>query len=487
VAKSLADKAKSLAGSRRADVHGWIYLRVEGSPYERGFQHGCHCAAELRAALRSIRYLIYQDTGIEFDWFARNAHAMYADMLSGNWGGKLPDNFGKQILDELQGIVDGANQARKPREAEVTLADLIGWNAYPEMICQWFPAVMGGQIKPAVPIPKVREPNELVALVSQPRRWHHFSHSCSAFIASGKWTADGALVAAQTTWQRFANGDAYNIILDLNPDVGERMVMQSVPGYVYSSTDFCVTGGGLVVAETSLDVNGFDPKGLPDFLRTRRACQFARSIPDWCKLFRLGNNGGYVNTWLLGEVNSGKIAAYELTLSHEQLQPVVRSGYYASCNMPLSVPIRNLDSSGASAWDNVLKSGARRVRFDQLLAKHKGKIDAAVAQAILADHGDVYLNTEFPCGRTICGHFDNDDQRYGGGGHGPWYPWGSLDGKVTTGALAGEQKLRARWGRACGTPLDVERFFRERPQYDWLRGYMLDRPTQPWAEFPGDF
>jgi len=78
--------------------------------------------------------------------------------------------------------------------------------------------------------------------------------------------------------KRFANGDAYNIILDLNPDAGERQVMQSVPGYVYSSTDFCVTGGGLVVAETSLDVNGFDPNGLPNFLRTRRACQFARTI-----------------------------------------------------------------------------------------------------------------------------------------------------------------------------------------------------------------
>jgi len=171
---SQTGKAKLLARSRRADVHGWIYLRIEGARPNAAFSMATTSPPNCGRRCARFRYLIYQDTGIEFDWFAKNASAMYADMLSGNWGGKLPDNFGTQILDELQGIVDGANQARKPREAEVTLADLIGWNAYPEMICQWFPAVMGGQVKPAVPIPKGSEPKDLLALVSQPRRWHSF-------------------------------------------------------------------------------------------------------------------------------------------------------------------------------------------------------------------------------------------------------------------------------------------------------------------------
>ena len=109
-----------------------------------------------------------------------------------------------------------------------------------------------------------------------------------------------------------------------------------------------------------------------------------------------------------------------------------------------------------------------------------------MAKAIIADHQDVYLNAEFPCGRTICGHFDNDDQRYGGGGHGPYYPWGSLDGKVTTGELALDMTLLARWGRACGAPLDAGRFLADHPQYRWLQGYMKDRPTRPWRAFNPD-
>jgi hypothetical protein len=477
-------KTKALAGARRADVNGWIYLHIEGEPYERGYQHGYLLAAELREALRCIRYLIYQDTGVSFDWFAENARAMYEEMLSGNADGILKDNFGSELLQELEGIVAGANANRRRAEPKVTLADLIGWNAYPELICQWWPAVFAGQIKPPIPLQKAESQQAAQPFTSPvaPPRWHHFAHSCSAFIASGKSTADGGIVVAQTTWQRFANGDAYNLLLDVQPASGHRLLMQSVPGYVHSSTDFWLTGAGLVIAETSLNVNGFDPKGLPEFVRVRRACQHADSIRAWRDLFRFGNNGGYVNTWLLGDARRGEIAAYELTLNHDEMQPIRKSGYYASCNIPLAVPIRNLDNAGPSGYDNIQKSGARRLRFEQLLEKHRGKIDAETAKAILADHYDVYLEAVAPSGRTICGHFDNDDGRHGGG-HGPYYPWGSLDAKVTTGELARRMTLLACWGRACGMPLDVNQFLRDHAQYQWLDGYMKDRPTQPWTAF----
>lgn len=475
----------ALAKARRHDVNGWIHLYIEGEPFERGYQHGYLLAKELREALRSIRYLIEQDTGVRFDWFARNAQAMYEDMLRSDFRGALTDGFGNEIIAEIEGIVAGANANRTGTEREVTLAELLGWNAYPEMICQWWPAVFASQIQAAIPLKKAgaQRPPRYVAGLAPARRWHHFAHSCSAFVAAGKWTAGGGIVAAHTTWQRFANGDAYNLILDVRPRNGQRLLLQSVPGYVSSSTDFCISGGGLVVAETSLNVNGFDVNGLPEFVRWRRASQKADSIRGWRELFRIGNNGGYVNTWLLADIRRGEIAAYELTLDHDELLPLKKSGYYASCNIPLSLPVRCLDDAGDAGYDNILGSGARRLRFEQLMNSHQGKIDAEAAKAIVADHYDVYQNADFPCGRTICGHFDNDDQRYGGGGHGPYYPWGSLDAKVVTSDLASEMTFLARWGRACGAPLDVQRFLRDHAQYRWLQGYMKDRQTQPWTVF----
>jgi hypothetical protein len=45
------------------------------------------------------------------------------------------------------------------------------------------------------------------------------------------------------------------------------------------------------------------------------------------------------------------------------------------------------------------------------LAEHKGRIDSETAKKIISDHHDPYTRTENPCGRTICGHLDNDDGR----------------------------------------------------------------------------
>ena len=184
--------------------------------------------------------------------------------------------------------------------------------------------------------------------------------------------------------------------------------MQSVPGYVYSSTDFSVTGGGLMVTETSLDVAGFDVDGLPEWLRTRRACQYGDSIETWVSLFSEGNNGGYVNTWFLAEVNSGRIAAYELTLNHSALQKPLDSGYYAGCNIPLDETIRAQTGSGPTAWSNIAASAGRRVRWDELMAQHKGAIGQDIARQMLGDHGDKLTGEDCPSSRTICGHLDND-------------------------------------------------------------------------------
>ena len=37
-----------------------------------------------------------------------------------------------------------------PGAAEITIDEILGWNGYPELICQWLPAVMSGALKPAV-------------------------------------------------------------------------------------------------------------------------------------------------------------------------------------------------------------------------------------------------------------------------------------------------------------------------------------------------
>lgn len=56
-------------------------------------------------------------------------------------------------------------------------------------------------------------------------------------------------------------------------------------------------------------------------------------------------------------------------------------------------------------------------------------------------------------------------------------------GKVVDSRLARLMSFWARWGSTCDKPFRAEPFLEQHPQYDWLRGYMDDRPTRNWTIF----
>ena len=93
--------------------------------------------------------------------------------------------------------------------------------------------------------------------------------------------------------------------------------MQTVPGYIDSMTDFYVTSAGLGVTETTIaGFVGYDVNGIPEYVRSRKATQYANSIDEWVDIENQGNNGGYANIWLLADTKNGEIARYEQGLTH---------------------------------------------------------------------------------------------------------------------------------------------------------------------------
>ena len=57
----------------RFDKNGWIYVHIEGEPYERGFQHGYLVASELDEILESLKYLTYWNTGKDWEFFVEKS------------------------------------------------------------------------------------------------------------------------------------------------------------------------------------------------------------------------------------------------------------------------------------------------------------------------------------------------------------------------------------------------------------------------------
>jgi hypothetical protein len=289
------------------------------------------------------------------------------------------------------------------------------------------------------------------------------------------------------TFDDFWTGQFENIILDIKPSKGFAMVMQASPAYIDSMTDFFITSAGIVGSETTIaGFSSYDEGGIPEYVRIRTAMQYGKGLDEFVKILDKGNNGGVANIWLLGDINTGEIAQFEQGLLYTNYQKK-KDGYWTGSNAVTDPRIRNLECTGVGYNDIRQQTGARRTRWPKVVEEYLGRIDAEVGKTMLADHFDVYEQRINPSAKTICSHYDEDPRKFMSSPlnvwPNPYTPGGSIDGKVTTTAMAKDMKMWARFGRACGAPFDAEKFLEEQPQWNWQKDFLKSRPHQPYAIF----
>lgn len=437
-----AEQRTLLSGSYRAEKGGWIFIHLEGNPRRRGFQHGFHLAQEIDGAIRTRAAVWKHQTALEWFWLVEKAAEMFTPKVD------------PELLSELDGMAEGMKSANY----FVTRDELVALNGYFELAWYWWPTVKDS-ISPNSADPK--------------------KQSCSSFIATGSMTSDGKIVLGHNSMVGFPESDC-NIVLDIAPDSGHKIIMQTFTGWIHSGTDFFVTDAGLVGSETTIGgFFPFDTSGVPEFSRMRKATQYAGSIDEWCGMMKNGNNGGYANAWLLGDINTNEIARFELGLKCVGFEKK-KDGFFTGSN--IAEDLRLLRFETRSDETNIKYSSvARRVRWNQLMDQHAGKINLETAKAFESDHYDSYLGVNNPSSRTLCGH-DNLDPRYSSGGT-PYEAGGSIDGKVLDAAMAREMSFCGRWGSPCGAPFDSKKYLEAHPQFGWMRGLLRDRPAQPWVTF----
>jgi hypothetical protein len=437
--------AKHFQNAFRFDKNGWIQLHIEGAPYERGYQHGFLLAPEIGSVLRTLKYITPLNTGKKWSFYVEAASKLFTSHID------------TEFIEEMRGIADGATVAG----IRTSFEEILTWNGYMELVNYWWP----------------RFQKKLEDGTSEKQH-------CSAFIATGAATRTHGIVMGHNSWDQFVIGQHMNLILDILPSDGYRMFMQSGPGYIDSFTDFFITGAGIIGTETTIaGFKHFKEDAAPEFFRARKAMQYGSDIEGWVKLMEKDNNGGYANSWLLGDIKTNEIARFEQGLEYSNLSKTA-NGYFSGFNAPEDARIRNLEC-GPTGYQDIRSTGARRVRWESLLKENYGKIDIDIAARMLADHYDVYLQQEnHPGMRTICGHSDIDPAEFTGlSGTVPFRPAGAFDGKVTSSELAKNLCFWACFGRACGEPFNADEFFHRNPQWDWLRGYLKDRPSQAWTFF----
>jgi hypothetical protein len=65
----------------------------------------------------------------------------------------------------------------------------------------------------------------------------------------------------------------------------------------------------------------------------------------------------------------------------------------------------------------------------------------------------------------------------------PHQPRGALDGCAGDSKLTENMAFMGRFGSSCGTPFIVNDFCNKRRQWNYLKPFLHDRPTQPWTMF----
>src|SRR5215469_16906750 len=425
---------------------GWTYVHLEGSPADIGFQHGYLLAPEIEDAFEAIK--LYDTHQSQRDWdFYRNVGK---DVL---W-----PHIDPEYQQELEGIANGV----KAHGVNLDLYDIVALNAFEEVMDYYLPWL---NKQKSAKNPKLAAPG-----------------NCSAFIATGSMTKDHQIVIAHNNWTSYLAGERWVIIFDIQPAHGNRILMDGFPGVITSDDDFGVNSAGIMSTETTItQFEGWDSNGKPEFMRSRKALQYANSIDDYVRIIKEGNNGGYANDWLIGDRKTGEIAYLELGLKNTPLWRT-KDGYFVSSNFARDAKVlteeTTFDSSDLSSSPN-----ARRVRWEELIEENKGAIDVDMAEQFLADHFDSFEKQQHANERTLCGHAEVVAKGIPEWDWNSYYPGGAVQGKASDSRMAAKMSLRARAGHPCGQDFIAKDFLGQHPEYDWEKSVLRDRKAGPWTTF----
>jgi len=441
----------------RYDLNGWTYISIRGGPLERGYAYGKLIAKDMANVMKTIRFVIYNDYGVEWDFFVESCSKYYSP--------KIKENF-QEFYDEMVGFAKGAN---------MRVDEVVAWNNYFTLTENFWAEL----------------PEELAIAIKGTARSAVGSKEgggqqerCSAFIATGSWTADGKVVVAHNNFSNFVDGQFARYVVDLRPTKGNRILMMGFPGWIWSGTDFFVTSAGIIGTETTIGGFFAYENNMPISCRIRKAMQYGNNLDDYEQMLLDGNSGDYANSWLFADTNTNEIMRIELGLRFHNTERT-KDGYFIGFNAPYDPRIRNLECVNTGFDDIRRHQGARRVRLSDLMDQFKGKLNIEVAKQIIGDHYDVYLNKENPCSRTCCSHYELDAREYMSDPSRPkpFQPRGALDGNVCDSTMAKNMSFLLRWGNSCGIPFIKNKFCDENRQWAYLRNYLEDRPQQPWTTF----
>ncbi|NIM15072.1 MAG: hypothetical protein GTO45_24175 [Candidatus Aminicenantes bacterium] len=352
---------------------GWFFVHIEGKPYQRGYQYGYLLADEIAAYLKKLA--IEANTDNPRDGWQQMRFISDAFFLR---------KYDEEYLTEMKGIADGAAKAGAEFEGRsLDLIDIVTLNTTIDIGQVWSalrrtPHALSGKSF-------LSAEDELLIPMRE--------HKCSGFLANGPASKDGKIVFGQIFMWYGYTGVHWNVICDVVPDKGHRLVYETFPGGIHSGADFYINSAGIMMGETTTSQTPFDMDGTPQSYRIRKAAQYASSIDEAVKILKFKNNGMYTNDWLMADTKTNEIAIFLLGTKKSKLWrsgtgefPGGTKGFYWSNNNNKDNEVRKeyIPNADNAPYDLVFTPWSRDIVFNQFYKKYRGKIDATAGVNLLA-------------------------------------------------------------------------------------------------------
>jgi outer membrane protein assembly factor BamB len=319
----------------RYNIQGWVYLHLEGDPYERGYQYGYLASDEIIQTMER-----WANVGHSFNFMKlfliKNKPENYYELSEQWWDicrTKSKNVFLKSVPEEFQEEMQGMTDALKDKNGEIfgrkiDFNDILAAQFVQDV---WYAFASRRVFKRIHPVRSIIQ--GLQDLLSGSFIREHNGH-CNAFIANGEYTEDGEIIAVHATVFSPYIAQRCNFIVDIQPSDGNRFMMTSPPGSLWSQEDWYQNDKGIILTETELNPQGpFNIRKTPKGVRSRTAIQYSDNIDDVLYYLDKDNNGLIPNEWLIGDINTGEIASYQQLLYNKPLKRT-DSGYFWSCTKP---------------------------------------------------------------------------------------------------------------------------------------------------------
>jgi outer membrane protein assembly factor BamB len=423
--KVIINSVRQFENAYRYNIQGWIYLYIEGEPYERGYQHGYLLSEEivdminrwsnmihLHPRINKLNKIISEEkydkiTEIFWNFCTKYSYKFYKDNYE-----DYPE-----YKDEIQGIADGVtSRGSKIFGRNVTYKDILTCNEMYEFLSKITEGKFRRGIHPLLTLfknllevePSLSEMNA-IDFVSD-FYYPSGNHKCNGFTATGNATTNGGLVFTNSMWSSdkafmwwwsYYITFRWSLILDINPSKGNRVIMASAPSYIWSDHDYYQNDVGIVLLETTCQQGLWDNRGLPLAIRARSAMQYGNSIDDVMKILKYRNDGCMNAVWLIGDTKTNEIARFELGYRTSWYNKTT-NGFHWSANNPKNIRVRLEKFNLGDYLKQVLYAkiflksttymyftlrylpAARDIKYEELGNKFYGNIDIDVVKEIMS-------------------------------------------------------------------------------------------------------